>query len=278
MEVLLNQLYEMLKNKSRKAFSFFKKNASGNQYEAFRRMKPTSKKAETYKLDEYIVIRNWFWSKNRYKIEKKYRIKNRMGAGYYPVVAVIGLDDNGRFFCHRLPFRMDFLLEDEKFVEKMKRDIRGWLGFDKHIWEDEDPEDCVRYRVQGDIVFWKVDIPISDFIKILGEMIKDEKLTCINMRYYVRIKNTLKKKINEKIIVVENEKYLILLFNLLKEITLEYTNVERVKNLFIRILQLSKFPLLDIVEIIDLIEKNNAWIYVKNVISDHFNRHIGKRL
>ncbi len=131
---LLYTLYELIKNRSRKAYKFFKENCLGERhYERFKRARVLSKYTGVRFIDEYIVIRTRYYNPERRE--------------YYHGVYLVGIDDTtNKLFCHRLPWRHKF--EDKKFLEKITiKDIYEMLGITDGF-----------ERIQGDLMMRKYKI------------------------------------------------------------------------------------------------------------------------
>lgn len=143
----LYKLYELIKNRNRKCFKFFKKNCLSEQhYERFRRAKPTSKYTQVKFLDEYIAIRTRYYSIDLKK--------------YYHGLYIIGIDDSTRkFFCHRLPWRESF--EDHFFMEKLNLDdVRFYMGITDGF-----------ERIQGDLLMRQEKISKNLLIQYITNII-----------------------------------------------------------------------------------------------------------
>ncbi|MEX0568362.1 MAG: hypothetical protein Q6363_004275 [Candidatus Njordarchaeota archaeon] len=166
MDERLEMLYNLLQQKSRRVYGFFKQNAPENAFEVFRQARPTSKYTQ-FKIvgrgdDIYIVLRT---KKTGYRESEKEYFD-------YHAVFIVGIDDTERFFCHRLPWRNDFEYDD--FLETITYErILRFLGIDSHIYDvNGQLEFGKTYRVQGDITIRLMKIDFA----WLREKIRQELL------------------------------------------------------------------------------------------------------
>ncbi len=164
--------------KSRKAYTFFKKEClSERHYNRFKRMKICKKDTEVKFLDEYIVIRTKFYN-------LKYK-------DYYHGVAIVGIDDTtNKFFCHRLPWSLDF--ESNDFMEKVTVDyIKRFLGI-RDGFE----------RIQGDVIMRVKKLSFHELVEYFSNIIvsfskiittmKDVKAKLMEFYEHCRFKKSCK--------------------------------------------------------------------------------------
>ncbi len=119
-----------LENRDPRALEMFSRNSSTNQLLTFLQSAPFKSTNYIVRIGEYIVIKNYELPRDN--------------------IFIVGLDDNYRFFCHRLAIG-NRSLNLEELDEKQ---IRNLMGFDYHAWEMKPTmfRDGVRVRIQGDVV------------------------------------------------------------------------------------------------------------------------------
>ena len=129
-EEKLYKLATYLRSRDPRALELFASNSSLNQLLTFLQSGLFSSGNQIAIMGEYIVLQSCC-------------LRN-------DCIFIIGLDDNYRFFCHRLPTGRYGPSIDGLNEEK----VRDLMGFDYHAWEmrKEKYREGVRVRLQGDIV------------------------------------------------------------------------------------------------------------------------------
>ncbi|MEX0569105.1 MAG: hypothetical protein Q6363_008120 [Candidatus Njordarchaeota archaeon] len=179
-EERIEELYNLIKNRNRLCFRLFDMFAAENHRNTFRQARPTSRYTKAWflspktddimkqeKIDErYIVLKAVYFVPPEYARFAYYtRVRGENGewyleqkvANFYNVFFVVGLDDEYRFFCHRIPWRLDFRIWKEDWPITYWH-IKNWMGFDMHWYQiDGKIPFHKNIRVQGDIIFTLVD-------------------------------------------------------------------------------------------------------------------------
>ena len=193
MDSRLYTLYELIKNKSKKAYEFFKQHALADRhYERFKRAKICSKHTKVKFLDEYIVILTRYWSET---LEE-----------YYHGLYIVGIDDTtNKLFCHRLPWNEMF--EQEDFMEKLNIDLLKELlgirnGFER-IQGDltmklEKADNDKLVEIASDIMVYEISFHINDYvyeniIRKVCEYTKDCKYSDRRCDICIKLKELYKK-------------------------------------------------------------------------------------